>query len=205
MAESKWHINGDYILACNCDFGCPCNFNARPSSGSCQGSIGFQVADGAYNGVNLDGTKAMVTVKWPGAIHEGNGVAAIYIGEDASQEQREALENIITGKAGGMPWALLAGTWSHILPIRYTPIKMTLAGEKSSVEAGDYIKFSFQPIRNPVTKVEAYPKVVLPQGFIFKEGDQYALKEFWVNDTAELNFSHPGKCAELAKVSWQGA
>jgi hypothetical protein len=22
-----WHFKADYVEACNCDFGCPCNFN----------------------------------------------------------------------------------------------------------------------------------------------------------------------------------
>ena len=204
MSEVKWHIKGDYILACNCDFGCPCNFNARPSAGFCQGSIGFQVADGKYGDIDLKGTKAMTSVKWPGAIHEGNGVAAVYIDESASEEQRNALVMIMSGQAGGLPWSILSSTFSHFLPIRYAPVKMNIAGSDSSVEVGEYLKISFQPIRNPVTKAEAYPKVVLPQGFIFKEGDQFALKEYWVNDTPELHFAHPGKCAELAKVEWQG-
>ena len=64
---------------------------------------------------------------------------------------------------------------------------------------------SFQPIRNPVTKAEAFPKVMLPQGFIFKEGEQFSLNEFWVDDGPELRFAHPGKCATLAEVSWEGA
>ena len=42
---TKWHINGDYVLACNCDFGCPCNFNARPTMGFCQGAVGFQIRE----------------------------------------------------------------------------------------------------------------------------------------------------------------
>lgn len=204
MSEIKWNINGDYILACNCDFGCPCNFNALPTPGYCEAALGFQVADGAYGDVRLDGSKAMLAIKWPGAVHEGNGVAAIYIDESNTETQREALANIISGKAGGMPWSIFASTWSHVLPIRYTGIEMKVAGQESMVQVGSYLQFSFQPIRNPVTKVESFPKVVLPQGFIFKEGDQYALREFWVNDTPELNFTHPGKCAEMAKVSWQG-
>ncbi len=88
---TKWHIRGDYVLACNCDWGCPCNFNARPTTGFCQGAVGFQVADGAYGDVRLDDQKVFMAVKWPGAIHEGNGVAAIYIDEGASLAQREAL------------------------------------------------------------------------------------------------------------------
>jgi hypothetical protein len=201
---TKWYISGDYLLACNCDFGCPCNFNARPSMGFCQGAIAFQVADGAYGDVRLEGQKACVAVKWPGAIHEGNGVAAFYIDESASPAQREALVKILSGEAGGMPWAIFAATWSHVLEPRYVKIAMTVAGKDTEFAIADRMKASFQPIRNPVTKAEVSPKVVLPQGFVFQDGDQYALKEFWVSDGPELNFAHPGKCAELAKVRWEG-
>ncbi len=201
---TKWHIHGDYILACNCDYGCPCNFNARPTMGFCQGAVGFQVADGAYGDVRLDGQKAFIVAKWPGAIHEGNGVAGIYIDEGASPAQREALWKILSGEAGGAPWAIFATTFSHVLGPHFAEITMRVAGKDTEVTVDGRIKISFQPIRNPVTKAEASPKVVLPQGFVFQEGEQYALKEFWVNASPELTFAHPGKCGELAKVRWQG-
>ncbi len=201
---TRWHIHGDYVLACNCDYGCPCNFSARPTMGFCQGALGFQVTDGAYGDVRLDGQKVFLAAKWPGAIHEGNGVAAIYIDEGASPAQREALVKIISGEAGGPPFAILAATFSHVLGPHFVKITMKVAGKDTEVAVDGRIKISFQPIRNPVTKAEAYPKVVIPQGFIFQEGEQYALKEFWVSEGPELSFAHPGKCAELAKVRWQG-
>jgi len=201
---TKWQINGDYILACNCDYGCPCNFNARPTAGFCQGATGFLVAEGAYGDVRLDGQKVFLAAKWPGAIHEGNGVAAMYIDEGATSAQREALVKIVSGEAGGLPFGILAGTFSYFLEPRFVKIDLEVAGKDTRGAVDGRIKMSFQPIRNPVTKAEAYPRVVLPQGFIFKEGEQYSLKEFWVSDGPELNFTHPGKCAELAKVQWEG-
>lgn len=204
MASTTWHIRGDYVLACNCDYGCPCNFNARPTMGFCQGAIGFHVAEGAYGDVRLDGQKAFVAAKWPGAIHEGNGVAAIFIDEGASPAQRDALTKILSGDAGGAPWAIFAMTFSHVVGPKFAKITMRVAGKETEVAVDGALKISFQPIRNPVTKAEANPKVVLPQGFIFQEGEQYSLKEFWVNASPELQFAHPGKCGELAKIKWQG-
>ncbi|MBI4277684.1 MAG: DUF1326 domain-containing protein [Armatimonadetes bacterium] len=203
MAAS-WHIAGDYVLACNCDYGCPCNFNARPSAGFCQGAIGFTVTEGAYGDVRLDGQKAFVGVNWPGAIHEGNGVAAIFIHEGASPAQRDALATILTGAAGGAPWGVFATTWARVLGPYFTRIDLKAAGKETEVTVGDRIRIAFQPIRNPVTKAEAFPRVVLPQGFVFLEGEQYSLKEFWVAASPELTFAHPGKCAALAKVRWKG-
>lgn len=204
MPDVKWYIKGDYILGCNCDYGCPCNFNARPSPGFCQGAIMFRIEDGAYGDVRLDGLSAGCASKWPGAIHEGNGTASFYIDEQANAAQRNALTQIITGQAGGLPWPILVSTYSHISGPHFVNIEITGAGEDAVARVDGRMAMSFQPIRNPVTKEPAYPKVVLPQGFIFKEGDQYALKEFWVSDGPELHFAHPGKCAEFARIHWQG-
>src|SRR5215204_3138669 len=33
----RWSLEADYFTACNCDWGCPCNFNARPTEGRCMG------------------------------------------------------------------------------------------------------------------------------------------------------------------------
>lgn len=201
---TRWHIHGDYVLACNCDYGCPCNFNARPTMGFCQGAVGFKVSDGAYGDVRLDGLTAAVAVKWPGAIHEGNGVSAIFIDKGASPPQRDALAKIVSGEAGGAPWAIFATTWARVLGPHFVNVEVKVAGKDSGLSVDDRLRAVFQPIRNPVTKVEASPKVVLPQGFVAQELDQYTLKEFWVNASPELQFAHPGKCGELAKVRWQG-
>ena len=28
--KTSWTLKGQVIIACNCDYGCPCNFNALP-------------------------------------------------------------------------------------------------------------------------------------------------------------------------------
>jgi hypothetical protein len=123
--SKKWHIHGDYLLGCNCDYGCPCNFNAPPTKGFCEGAIGFRVEDGAYNGVRLDGLSTFIGVKWPGAIHEGNGTASIYIDEKASAEQRDALIKIISGEAGKLRLVITSVWPSRPSAIRYPGLKRT--------------------------------------------------------------------------------
>jgi Protein of unknown function (DUF1326) len=36
-ARTEWHISGESVVTCNCAWGCPCQFNAAPTSGRCQG------------------------------------------------------------------------------------------------------------------------------------------------------------------------
>lgn len=203
MADTKWHINGDYYVACNCDYGCPCVFNARPSPGFCEGVLGFRVKDGVYGDVRLEGKKAFVVVKWPAAIHEGHGVASIYIDESASPTQRNALVDIVSGKAGG-PFDILASTWERVYGPHFREINIKGSGYDTEVQVEGRFRFTSQTIKNPVSKAEAHPKVVLPEGFLYKEGDMGALGEFWVTDGPELSFAYPGKCLQLAQVNWQG-
>ncbi len=37
VTETKWTLTGTVVVACNCDYGCPCNFNALPTQGRCEG------------------------------------------------------------------------------------------------------------------------------------------------------------------------
>ena len=61
-------VKGDVLIACNCDWGCPCNFNARPTRGFCQGGWIWMIEKGEADGIAVDGLGICVFAKWPGAI-----------------------------------------------------------------------------------------------------------------------------------------
>ena len=42
---TKWQYRADMIAARNCDWGCPCNFNARPTQGHCEGPYGVRITE----------------------------------------------------------------------------------------------------------------------------------------------------------------
>src|SRR5215471_13125876 len=100
----KWSLEADFIQACNCDYGCPCEFSAPPTRGFCEGVGAWRINKGNYGDVKLDGLGAGFIARWPKAIHEGNGTASMLFDERANPKQREALVQICTGKAGGSPF-----------------------------------------------------------------------------------------------------
>ena len=63
----------EHLVACNCDWGCPCAFEARPTTGHCEGAVAHRIVTGKYGDVTLDGLKWVLLVRWPGAIHKGSG------------------------------------------------------------------------------------------------------------------------------------
>ena len=88
---TKWRITGEEIANCNCAWGCPCQFNALPTTGNCEALAGWQIEEGFYGDTQMDGVKFARLFYWPGAIHEGDGTMQMIIDEGASREQREAL------------------------------------------------------------------------------------------------------------------
>ena len=185
---ASWRLKGKVLVACNCDWGCPCNFNARPTTGKCEGGWTWHVEDGAAGDVTLDGLNFSVYGNWPGAIHEGNGEALVVIDERADAAQRAAIEEILGGKVGG-PWAVLGWTWPKVhgpLTAAYT---LTFDGVRTRMRCGDYVNVECGPIRNPVTGAESYPGIVLPQGIVLKQGDLGATTRFRVSHGVEYDHS----------------
>jgi hypothetical protein len=187
MTES-WRLNGRVLIACNCDWGCPCNFNARPTKGKCEGGWTWHVDAGASGGVTLDGLNFSVYANWPGAIHEGNGEALILIDERADPAQRAAIEELLGGTIGG-PWGVLGWTWPRIHGPYAASYDLVFDGVNTRLRCGDYVDIACGPIRNPVTGAESHPGIVLPQGIIVKRGDLGATTRFRVAHGVEYDHS----------------
>jgi hypothetical protein len=197
--DERWHLNGQVLVACNCAWGCPCNFNALPTYGKCEGGWTWHIDEGAFNETKLDGLNFSVYVSWPGAIHEGNGEALILIDEKASSEQRSAIERLIEGKVGG-PWGILAWTWPSIHGPYAAPYEIAFDGIRTRISVGDNIDVECGPIRNPVTGAEVHPGVVLPEGIILKHADLGTTIRFKVSNGIE--YDHSGKYMAAGPFSY---
>ena len=197
----KWAFEADYLQACNCDYGCPCEFEAPPTQGYCEGIGAWRITKGRYGDVPLDGLGLGFVARWPGMLHEGNGTAALLFDERATPPQREALMQIASGQAGGMPFELIVKTFSKVLEPRYVPFQFTLKGRDSSVRMGDVASAQLEPIKNPVTGDPESLRIEHGTGFIFKSAECVSAKA-WQAAAGELKFSWPGKAGFVAKVSY---
>lgn len=187
----KWQLSGNVLVACNCDWGCPCNFNAPPTPGKCEGGWTWHVEKGSFDGVQLDGLAFSVFANWPGAIHEGNGEGLILIDERADAPQRAAIEELLGGKVGG-PWGVLGWTWQNKIHGPFAAAyEVKFDGVNTRIKCGEYFEVQGAPIRNPVSGAEVHPGVLLPEGIIFKQGDLGMSSRFTV--TGGISYDHSGK------------
>lgn len=201
---SKWNIKSDYIETCNCDFGCPCNFDGFPTYGFCRALVFFHIKAGNFGKVKLDGLEVVYAVSWPKAIHEGSGTLQLFITKHSDQDQRDALVNIFTGKAkGDGPFALFATTFKYILDSQFVEINAKIDGTKSSFSVPGVMDVQLENFVNPVTGDVQQTKIQLPKGFIWKIADAAKTKVMKIL-TPNLNFDHSGKNAFYSVVEFSG-
>ena len=195
---SAWRVEGNVLIACNCDWGCPCNFNAPPTHGSCEGGWIWLIDRGRVDGISLDGLGLALFAKWPGAIHAGGGRAVCFIDERADAAQRTALGTVLRGERGG-PWGIFMKTYelAEPVPLRFD---VQLAEHASRARLGAVVELEMQTIRNPVTQAEVHPEVVMPEGLVVKRGSLGASKVFRVGDG--LQFDHSGQYAAFGRFDY---
>jgi hypothetical protein len=148
MATVDWSIKGPHFVNCNCDYGCPCQFNALPTYRTCV---------------------AINTYAWPGAVHEGDGSMQSIIDARADARQRAALTAILQGE-GAEPGVTMLQIYRSMCrvvhPPLFAPIELAIdvPGRSARLNVADLIETTVEPIRNPVTGAEHRARIDLPLG-----------------------------------------
>ena len=200
----KWNIKADYVETCNCDYGCPCNFNGFPTYGFCRALVLYHIRAGMYGSVKLDGVDVVFAASWPKAIHEGNGTTQLYISKKATADQRDAIMQIFSGRAKGEgPFAVFAPTFKYVLDPQFVDIVAKIDGKKSSFSIPGILDVQVESFKNPVTGEEQDTKIELPKGFIWKVADAAKSKIMHIT-TPSLNFDDSGKNAFYSVVEHKG-
>lgn len=175
MAYVDWMIKTRQIGTCNCNYGCPCEFNAPPTRGYCEGSMALEITEGHYADVRLDGLRVAGIYRWPGALHEGGGTWWSIIDRRASEAQVEALATILGGKeqAPTTGFAIYASTVEHEPEPMMADIEFEFDLDRAEgrFRVTGVVDAYVEPIRNPVTGAPYRAAIKLPGGFEFREAE----------------------------------
>jgi len=163
-----WRLRGDWFDVCNCRIPCPCTFAQPPSEGDCEGILAWHIDEGNYGDVKLDGLNVVMVGSFEGNIWTGeakNSVAGFFLDERADEAQRDALQAIWRGEAGGWP----AGFADLIEDVRGTevaPIEFEIADDLASwsVEVPGKARGSAEALAGPTTPEGARVQVHNPPG-----------------------------------------
>lgn len=170
-----------------------------PTHGNCEGAVGFHIVEGERDGVDLAGAKVASAVKWPGAIHEGNGVMVVFV--DATEEQQQALIPILTAEDPGLPWEILAATITEVHGPFFESIEIDDNGTDSRVQVGEKFVVQMESFKNPVSGEKHVPHMVLKDGFIFQDGAIGTTSTLRLSAEG-VSFDHAGNNAYYSHVEW---
>ena len=138
---ANWHIEGQYMETCNCDFICPCigsNLTARPTEGDCKAAIAMKIDQGEKDGITLDSLAFIVLLRSPGPMADGNLKVGLIVDEKSDDTQLQAISAIATGADGG-PMAALAPLVGEVAGVEKRPISFEKNGMTYAVKAGELI------------------------------------------------------------------
>jgi hypothetical protein len=204
----EWEVRGLDYANCNCAYGCPCQFNALPTDGTCKALGLLHIEKGHFGDVSLDGLNVGFLIDFPNPIHEGNGTHQAILDERADSAQRDALLTIVRGdetdELATHFYVYSKMSTTHLDPL-VAPIEfdMNLDKRTARVKIGDLVESTCGPILNPVTGSEHRARIDLPAGFEYRlaemgsasttsrAGVQLDLKDSY-GQLAHIHLSHAG-------------
>lgn len=168
-----WFVEGIEFGNCNCDYGCPCQFELRPTQGSCRGFEVVRIDRGHFGDVSLHGLCAALVYAWPGPIYEGNGVIQAIIDQRADPRQREAIATILYGgetQDAATHWWVYHAMSSTVHEPVFKPIEfeVDLDRRRARVVIPGILESSGRPIRSPATGDEHRVRIDIPNGIEFE-------------------------------------
>lgn len=168
-----WWLESVSFGNCNCDYGCPCQFERRPSQGNCRGFEVGRITAGRFGGTKLDGLCYAVLYAWPGAIYEGNGTIQAIIDERADQDQRSALATVLHGgeteAAKTHWWVFRAMSTSVHEPIfKSIDFEVDIENRTARVSIPTVLESSGRPIVSPATDERHRVRIDIPNGIEFE-------------------------------------
>jgi hypothetical protein len=201
---TTWHIRGSYFESCNCDAICPCRRidgvqGGRSTHGICAGVLSWLIEEGSADGTDLAGAAVALAIRYDDDEPGSPWTWILYLDEQASEEQRAALESIYTGRIGGdalehFPWAWKA---SELVAVRPVAIELDHTRRRQWLRIRDQVTVR---IRDRYAGEEEVTCVIPGHD---REGEELVADELRVDD-GPLAFEYSGTCGYSATFAYSG-
>jgi hypothetical protein len=133
-----YQLEGRLLEVCDCNVLCPCWIGEDADNGTCDAVVAWHIDKGTVDSVEVSNLTLASIAHIPGNILQGNWKVVIYVDDEATSEQEEALLNVFTGKLGG-PVADLAQLIGEVVAVERASITFTVEEGKGSLRVGSGI------------------------------------------------------------------
>jgi len=178
-AMTSWWANGLLFENCNCQLVCPghMHFDQLCTHERCKGFWAIRVDAGEFGGISLGGARVVIVYDCPQHMIDGGWTEGLIIDASMPASGRDAMERILTGRAGG-PWAKLAPFVSRWLETRYLPIVFEETGTTRRARVDGWFEGEITEIRGrdrtrPVTFQNIFNQIHAPEQVLARGGTHY--------------------------------
>ncbi len=150
---SPWLVSGVLYENCNCQLLCPAHvsFSQRCDNDTCVGFWGIHVEQGRFGQLTLREQNIVVAYESPQIMNtENSWKMEIFFDQEIDAAQRNALEVILTGDAGG-PWKILAKFVAERAASRVVPIYYENDGKRINLRIEGVLRSDIDSVENRKT------------------------------------------------------
>jgi hypothetical protein len=138
--------------------------------------MAVHIDEGYFGDTSLEGVKFAGLFAWPGAIHEGNGECIPVVDSEADDAQRDAALQIMSGatsEPGATIFNVFAATYAKVHDPVVATIDLSVDMENwtGKFSIPGYVDAFASPITNPMTGESHRARVMLPEGFEYREAE----------------------------------
>jgi hypothetical protein len=142
MRNREGPLNAPYT----CNVICPCWLGGDTDGGECKGILAYYIENGTVDGADVGGHTLVALAHIPGNILQGNWKVRLYIDDQASPAQRDALVDAFSGKLGG-PLADIAQMVGQVTGVEQVPIRFRMTETDAALEVGAAIEASMEALK----------------------------------------------------------
>jgi hypothetical protein len=151
-----WRVAGAYLEACSCEAVCPCRrvgsqSGGRSTYGICDFALAWTVNEGTADDVSLAGLAVAMAGSYDDDEPGSPWRVVVYIDERADPRQRDSLEQIFLGRAGGDLHRNFARFIGEVHGVHAARIAVTHERRRRSIEVSGAIHMIE---REPVSTAE---------------------------------------------------
>lgn len=205
-----WQAKGDWFDVCRCNVPCPCSWAEPPDDGYCEGVLVWHIREGRYGDVALDGLNVVGLGTFKGNVWAGthsDPKMGVLLDERADEGQREALQMIFGGQAGGWPGRFNEIFGAEMVGLDFAPIEVEVADDLSSwrAEVPGRVRAAANALSGPTSegkppRMENLPGSETGPGQVGTQGKATA-------DQVEafvFKWEHDGKSSKHITFDWSG-
>jgi len=142
----SYQLEGRLLEVCDCNVLCPCWIGEDADNSTCDAVVAYHIDKGTIDGTDVSGLSLALACHIPANILQGNWKIAVYIDDNATPQQQEALLNVWTGKLGG-PVADLAKLVGEVAAVERAPISFAVDEGLGTLRIGNAVEAVMAPYK----------------------------------------------------------